>query len=88
MPTTTITDVRTIGVTVTNQDDAIAFDVDNLGFDVQLDPDHSDYAMDCGCPRGATTSIALIAGQPGRAGRGHRHSLHGARRRHRARGNE
>ena len=37
MPQTTITDVRTVAVTVTNQDQALAFYVDTLGFEKRLD---------------------------------------------------
>jgi catechol 2,3-dioxygenase-like lactoylglutathione lyase family enzyme len=37
MKTTTITDVRTIGITVADQDDALAFYVDTLGFEKRLD---------------------------------------------------
>ena len=33
MPATTITDVRTIGINVRNQDEAGAFFVDKLGFE-------------------------------------------------------
>jgi lactoylglutathione lyase len=37
MPSTTITDIRTIGVNVTDQDQALAFYVDVLGFQKRLD---------------------------------------------------
>ena len=37
MPPTTITDVRTVGVTVTDQDEALDFYVDTLGFEKRLD---------------------------------------------------
>jgi len=61
--TTTITDVRTIGVTVTDQDAAIGFYVDTLGFDKRLDaPISPTMRWIEVAPRGATTSIALIAG--------------------------
>ena len=36
MTTTSITDVRTIGVSVTNQDAAISFYLDKLGFEKRL----------------------------------------------------
>jgi lactoylglutathione lyase len=63
MPTTSITDVRTIGVNVTNQDDAIEFYVDTLGFEKRLDAPISPTTRWIEvAPPGATTSIALIAG--------------------------
>jgi catechol 2,3-dioxygenase-like lactoylglutathione lyase family enzyme len=37
MPRTSITDVRTVGITVRDQDHALAFYVDTLGFDKRLD---------------------------------------------------
>ncbi len=37
MPSTTIEDVRTIGVSVTDQEAALAFYVDALGFEKRLD---------------------------------------------------
>ncbi len=58
MPPTTITDVRTIAVTVANQDDAIAYYVDTLGFEKRLDAPISPTMR-----WGASTSIAFIAGQ-------------------------
>ena len=62
MPTT-ISDVRTIGVTVTDQDAAIDFYVDTLGFEKLLDaPISPTMRWIEVAPRGATTSIALIAG--------------------------
>jgi catechol 2,3-dioxygenase-like lactoylglutathione lyase family enzyme len=61
MSTTSITDVRTIGVNVTNQDDAIAFYVDTLGFEKRLDaPISPTMRWIEVAPPGATTSIALI----------------------------
>jgi catechol 2,3-dioxygenase-like lactoylglutathione lyase family enzyme len=36
MTTTSITDVRTIGINVTSQDDALDFYVDRLGFEKML----------------------------------------------------
>ena len=62
MQPTTITDVRTIGVNVTNQDDAIAFYVDTLGFEKRLDaPISPTMRWVEVAPAGATTSIALNA---------------------------
>ena len=60
---TTITDVRTIGVNVTNQDDAVEFYVDTLGFEKRLDaPISPTMRWIEVAPPGATTSIALVAG--------------------------
>ncbi len=61
MPTT-ITDVRTIGINVRDQDDAIAFYVDQLGFEKRLDaPISPTMRWIEVAPPGATTSIALNA---------------------------
>jgi catechol 2,3-dioxygenase-like lactoylglutathione lyase family enzyme len=60
MPATTITDVRTIGITVTNQDEALAFFVDTLGFEKRLDaPISPTMRWVEVAPPGASTSIAL-----------------------------
>ena len=62
MAPTTITDVRTIAVNVTNQDEAIAFYVDTLGFEKRLDARISPTMRWVEvAPAGATTSIALNA---------------------------
>ena len=60
MPATTITDVRTIGINVTNQDEALAFFVDTLGFEKRLDAPVSATMrwVEVAPPR-ASTSIAL-----------------------------
>jgi catechol 2,3-dioxygenase-like lactoylglutathione lyase family enzyme len=64
MPATTITDVRTIGITVTNQDEALAFFVDTLGFEKRLDaPISPTMRWVEVAPPGATTSIALNAAE-------------------------
>lgn len=64
MPPTTITDVRTIGVNVTNQDNAIAFYVATLGFEKRLDaPISPTMRWIEVAPPGATTSIALNANE-------------------------
>jgi lactoylglutathione lyase len=60
MPPTTIADVRTIGVNVRNQDDAVAFYVATLGFEKRLDAPMSPTVRWIEvAPPGATTSIAL-----------------------------
>lgn len=64
MPATTITDVRTIGINVTNQDDALAFFVGTLGFEKRLDAAISPTTRWVEvAPPGADTSIALNAAQ-------------------------
>lgn len=62
MPATTMTDVRTIGINVTNQDDALTFFVDTLGFEKRLDAPISPTTRWVEvAPPGAGTSIALTA---------------------------
>jgi lactoylglutathione lyase len=66
MPRTSITDVRTVGITVTDQDQALAFYVDTLGFEKRLDaPISPDMRWIEVAPPGAATSIALNAGVEG-----------------------
>jgi lactoylglutathione lyase len=68
MPSTSITDVRTIGINISNQDEALAFYVNTLGFEVRLDAPISpttrwiEVAPPC-----AGTSIALNAAEDGPA---------------------
>lgn len=60
--TTTITDVRTIGVPVSDQDRALEFYLGTLGFEKRLDAAMSPTKRWIEvAPPGATTSIALIA---------------------------
>jgi lactoylglutathione lyase len=62
MTTTSITDVRTIGVNVINQDEAIAFYIDKLGFEKRLDaPISPTMRWIEVAPPGANTSLALTA---------------------------
>jgi lactoylglutathione lyase len=64
MRPTSITDVRTVAVTVANQDDALGFYVDTLGFEKRLDaPMTATTRWIEVAPTGATTSIALNASQ-------------------------
>jgi len=64
MPATTITDVRTIGINVTNQDDALGYFVGTLGFEKRLDAAISPTTRWVEvAPPGADTSIALNAAQ-------------------------
>ena len=62
MPATTITDVRTIGINVRNQDEALAFYVETLGFEKRLDAPISPTMRWLEvAPAGASTSLALNA---------------------------
>ena len=64
MPATTITDVRTIGINVRNQDEALAFFVDKLGFEKRLDaPISPTMRWVEVAPPHASTSIALNAAE-------------------------
>ena len=68
MATTTISDVRTISVNVSDQDDALDFYVDTLGFEKQLDAPITDTMrwITVAAP-GAATSIALLTARRRRA---------------------
>jgi lactoylglutathione lyase len=62
MRRTSITDVRTIAINVTNQDNALGFYVDTLGFEKRLDAPMTPTTRWIEvAPCGATTSIALNA---------------------------
>ena len=90
MQPTTITDVRTIGVNVANQDDAIAFYVATLGFEKRLDAPISPTMrwIEVAPPGASTRRSPSTPTKAPTDGRGrHRHSLRGARRRSRARRN-
>jgi catechol 2,3-dioxygenase-like lactoylglutathione lyase family enzyme len=66
MPATTITDVRTIGVNVSDQDDALDFYVGRLGFEKRLDsPVSPTMRWIEVAPAGAATTIALNGGGGG-----------------------
>src|SRR6185369_16229444 len=59
---TTITDIRTIAIDVSDQDRALAFFTDTLGFEKRLDAAMSPTSRWIEvAPPGATTSIALKA---------------------------
>jgi lactoylglutathione lyase len=64
-----ITDVRTVGVPVADQDRALAFYVDSLGFEKR-----AEFPMGGGArwievaPPGATTTIALVSSPEGPTG--------------------
>lgn len=60
--TTTITDVRTVAVAVTDQDRAVEFYVDTLGFEKRMDAPMGDGSRWIEvAPPGARVSIALQA---------------------------
>ena len=64
MRPTSITNVRTVAVNVANQDDALAFYVDTLGFEKRLDTPLSPTTRWIEvAPSGATTSVALNAAE-------------------------
>ena len=66
MPQTSITDVRTVAVNVSDQDQALAFYVDTLGFEKRLDaPISPTMRWIEVAPPGAGTSLALNATDPG-----------------------
>ncbi len=61
--TTTLTDIRSVAVPVRDQDAALAFYVDRLGFEKRLDaPISANMRWVEVAPPGAATSIALVAG--------------------------
>jgi catechol 2,3-dioxygenase-like lactoylglutathione lyase family enzyme len=69
MTPTSITDVRTIAINVTDQDAALHFYVDTLGFEKRLDaPISPTMRWIEVAPPGATASIALTAGDAPGAG--------------------
>ena len=60
MTTTTLVDVRTVAVTVTDQDRAVEFYVDRLGFEKRRDlPIGDGFRWIEVAPPGATVSLAL-----------------------------
>jgi lactoylglutathione lyase len=62
MTRTSITDVRTIAINVSNQDDAVTFYMDKLGFEKRLDaPISPTMRWIEVAPPGGNTSIALNA---------------------------
>ena len=59
--TTRITEVRTVGIPVDDQDRALAFYVDKLGFEKRMDASFGEGERWVEvAPRGAATSIALV----------------------------
>ncbi|GAA5119741.1 VOC family protein [Pseudonocardia adelaidensis] len=62
MAGTRITDVTTVAVPVRDQDEALAFYVDVLGFGKRLDAPFGGGRWVTVAPAGASTSIALVAG--------------------------
>src|SRR5215472_12070294 len=64
--TTRITDVRTVGIPVTDQDRALDFYVGKLGFEKRMDAPFGPGQrwVEVG-PPGATTTVALVAAREG-----------------------
>ena len=62
-----ITDVRTVGVPVSDQDRALAFYGDTLGFATRMDGSFGGGRWLEVAPEGATTSVALVAPGEGSA---------------------
>jgi catechol 2,3-dioxygenase-like lactoylglutathione lyase family enzyme len=61
-----ITDVRTVGVPVSDQDRAVEFYVGKLGFEIRLDAPLGDGGRWIElAPPGATTTIALVRARDG-----------------------
>ena len=64
--TVQVTDVRTVGVPVTDQDRALTFYVETLGFEKRLDvPMGGGHRWIEVAPVGATTTIALVVAHEG-----------------------
>jgi catechol 2,3-dioxygenase-like lactoylglutathione lyase family enzyme len=64
-----ITDVRTVGIPVSDQDAALAFYSEKLGFETRLDGEFApgERWLEV-APPGATTSVALVRAKSGGAG--------------------
>lgn len=62
---TGITDIRTVGVPVTDQSGSLDFYVEKLGFEKRLDVPFGDGRWLEVAPQGATTSIALVSAPQG-----------------------
>jgi catechol 2,3-dioxygenase-like lactoylglutathione lyase family enzyme len=62
MARTSITDVTAVAIPVRDQDESLAFYVDTLGFEKRLDAPFGDGRWVTVAPAGASTSIALVAG--------------------------
>jgi lactoylglutathione lyase len=67
MTMTPITDIRTVGVPVSDQDRALAFYVDTLGFETRLDMPVEQFGARWieVAPPGAATTIALVPTRDG-----------------------
>ena len=75
---TTLTDVRCVAVPVRDQDAALAFYVDHLGFEKRLDTPISDTMRWIEvAPPGAATSIALVSGDDSPAPGSNRRTVRG-----------
>jgi len=66
MTTTTLTDIRTVAVPATDQERAVAFYVDRLGFEKRMDAEIEEgFRWIEVAPPGARVSIAIITAQGG-----------------------
>ncbi len=82
---TTITDIAVVGIPVSDQDQALAFFVDTLGFEKRLDARVSDsFRWVMVAAPGASTSVALVAGRPPGADTGIRFTVPDAQAEHAA----
>jgi lactoylglutathione lyase len=62
MARTSITDVTAVAIPVRDQDESLSFYVGTLGFEKRLDAPFGDGRWVTVAPAGASTSIALVAG--------------------------
>jgi predicted enzyme related to lactoylglutathione lyase len=60
-----ITDITAVGIPVRDQDRALAFYVDTLGFEKRLDAEFGAGRWVTVAPSGATTDVALVAAAEG-----------------------
>jgi catechol 2,3-dioxygenase-like lactoylglutathione lyase family enzyme len=66
MPTTTITTIRTVAIPATDQDRTVAFFVDKLGFEKQMDAELAEgFRWIEVAPAGSDVSVAIVAASGG-----------------------
>lgn len=69
MTTTTLTDIRTVAVPARDQERAVAFYLDKLGFEKRMDAEIGPgFRWIEVAPPGARVSIAIVTGQGGAVG--------------------
>jgi catechol 2,3-dioxygenase-like lactoylglutathione lyase family enzyme len=62
MPTTTITDIRTVAIPATDQDQTVAFFTDALGFEKRMDAEIAKgFRWIEVAPPGSAVSVAIVA---------------------------